>query len=620
MSMEENDFENAAKKLMESEKAVSDAKAEVEAASDAAAAEAKAAGETVTAEAKAAGEAAAAEAKAASDAATAEAKAATEVTSEETVAEMKSEADTIVENAVVNAEAKAEAAEAAINDDTVVLDADAIVDKKVAEPAADATAKIPAAEATAEIPAVEATAEPAAEADAGEEVSKPELRLDDTTQTIDVDNISPDGSASNVDAGSVDNTASVGFDADNPQYEEHRYNYDEPVHPGYGAAYAQSQAAATKGFISKKAFAVILIIAMLLTMLASVGITTAFSAFMTNRAIKNISTSDDHATNYTLTQSDESLSYKSIIQKTQDSVVSITTESVTNDIWMQNYVTQGAGSGVIIESDGYIITCQHVIEGARKVTVTTRDGKEYPAEIIGADADNDIAVIKIDATGLKAATYGDSSKLEVGDTTVVIGNPLGTLSGTVTTGIISALDRKLTIDNKTMNLLQTDASINPGNSGGGMFDASGNLIGIVEAKSTGSDIDGLGFATPINKAAKIAKELIENEGKSGSNGGSESTGSKVMIGIMITEVDDSVAQQYGYTHGGLLVRSVTSPQASMSGLEQGDIIYKAEGKTVKTQDDLTKILSKKKAGDKLKLTVARDNGRTEELTTVLISE
>ena len=171
-----------------------------------------------------------------------------------------------------------------------------------------------------------------------------------------------------------------------------------------------------------------------------------------------------------------------------------------------------------------------------------------------------------------------------------------------------------------MNLLQTDASLNPGNSGGGMFDASGNLIGIVEAKSTGSDIDGLGFATPINKAAKIAKELIENEGKSGSNGGSESTGSKVMIGIMITEVDDSVAQQYGYTHGGLLVRSVTSPQASMSGLEQGDIIYKAEGKTVKTQDDLTKILSKKKAGDKLKLTVARDNGRTEELTTVLISE
>lgn len=600
MSMEENDFENAAKKLMESEKAVSDAKAEVEAESEKAAAEAKAAGE-----------AAAAEAKAASDAATAEAKAATEVTSEETAAEMKSEADTIVENAVVNAEAKAEAAEAAINDDTVVLDADAIVDEKAAAPAT---------EATAEIPAVEATAEPAAEADAGEEESKPELRLDDTTQTIDVDNISPDGSASNVDAGSVDNTASVGFDADNPQYEEHRYNYDEPVHPGYGAAYAQSQAAATKGFISKKAFAVILIIAMLLTMLASVGITTAFSAFMTNRAIKNISTSDDHATNYTLTQSDESLSYKSIIQKTQDSVVSITTESVTNDIWMQNYVTQGAGSGVIIESDGYIITCQHVIEGARKVTVTTRDGKEYPAEIIGADADNDIAVIKIDATGLKAATYGDSSKLEVGDTTVVIGNPLGTLSGTVTTGIISALDRKLTIDNKTMNLLQTDASINPGNSGGGMFDASGNLIGIVEAKSTGSDIDGLGFATPINKAAKIAKELIENEGKSGSNGGSESTGSKVMIGIMITEVDDSVAQQYGYTHGGLLVRSVTSPQASMSGLEQGDIIYKAEGKTVKTQDDLTKILSKKKAGDKLKLTVARDNGRTEELTTVLISE
>ena len=174
-----------------------------------------------------------------------------------------------------------------------------------------------------------------------------------------------------------------------------------------------------------------------------------------------------------------------------------------------------------------------------------------------------------------------------------------TLSGTVTTGIISALDRKLTIDNQTYTLLQTDASINPGNSGGGMFDASGNLIGIVEAKSTGTNIDGLGFATPINKAAKIAKELIENEGKSDSGSSSSSKKSDApMIGIMVTEVNDQVASQYGYAHGGLLVRSVTSVEAQMAGLVEGDVIYKADGKSITTQDSLSKVLSGKKSGDR----------------------
>ena len=177
----------------------------------------------------------------------------------------------------------------------------------------------------------------------------------------------------------------------------------------------------------------------------------------------------------------------------------------------------------------------------------------------------------------------------------MIGNALKYSEGDLT--IVLTPDAKVTFENPAPSLTPLTVSK--------LFD---KYYTVNDAEGS----TGLGFS--------IAKELIENEGKSGSNGGSESTGSKVMIGIMITEVDDSVAQQYGYTHGGLLVRSVTSPQASMSGLEQGDIIYKAEGKTVKTQDDLTKILSKKKAGDKLKLTVARDNGRTEELTTVLISE
>ena len=595
--MEEKEFENAAKKIMESEKAVSDAKT-----------------------------AAVAAAEIKNDAADLK---------HETAAEMKSAADTIVENAAANAEVLEAEAEAATELDEAATKMDAVANGM--DEAANGMVK-------------------AAETEAAEVSDKPKVNLDDSTQTIDIDYIEakeadPFATQSEIEMGEQ---KAEGFDAGNPQYEEHvdskgaygsnAGTYDSnagaygSVSGAYAAstndagsgsyrsgsygsgsgAYGQTAAQVPHGFITKKAFVIVLIIAMLFTMLASIGITTAYTTYMTGK-IKTMS--DDHATKYELTKSDESLSYKSIIDKADDSVVSITTESVTNDIWMQNYVTKGAGSGVIIQSNGYIITCEHVIEGARKITVTTKDGKEHDAQIVGADADNDIAVIKIDATGLKSATYGDSSKLEVGDTTVVIGNPLGTLSGTVTTGIISALDRKLTIDNKTLTLLQTDASINPGNSGGGMFDSAGNLIGIVEAKSTGSDIDGLGFATPINKAAKIAKDLIENEGSTDSNNGSQSGKSgDPKIGIMVTEIDSTIAAQYGYAHGGLLVRSVTSPQASLSGLEQGDIIFKADGKNITVQDDLTKILSSKKAGDKLKLTVAHADGSTSELTTVLVSD
>ena len=418
----------------------------------------------------------------------------------------------------------------------------------------------------------------------------------------------------------AESSTTGGYSYSQPSYGQTSYSdaadsYGNSANPyGYAApGMYQAAAHAKHGYITKRAFIIILIIAMILTMLTSIGITTAYTTYLNNKTNAN-----GHATNYTLTTSDESLSYKSIIQKTQDSVVSITTESVTNDMWMQNYVTQGAGSGVIIQNDGYIITCEHVIEGARKITVTLRNGKEYDAEIIGADADNDIAVIKIDAKGLQEATYGDSSKLEVGDQVVALGNPLGTLSGTATTGIISALNRNLTIDNRTLNLFQTDASINPGNSGGGMFDTSGNLIGIVEAKSTGSDIDGLGFATPINKAAKIAKNIIKNGGDV-SSGGKSTTKKSVIIGIMVAPVDEQTAKEYGYSHGGLLIKSVTSQEAQMAGLQEGDIIFKADGKEVKTNDDLTNSLSTKKEGDALKLSIARENGFDSVITTKLIS-
>lgn len=204
------------------------------------------------------------------------------------------------------------------------------------------------------------------------------------------------------------------------------------------------------------------------------------------------------------------MSVQEIADKAGDSVVEIKTEAVTSDAWLQEYVTEGAGSGVIIKSNGYILTNNHVIDGASEVMVTLANDKEYSARVVGTDSANDVAVLKIKATNLTAATLGNSKQMSVGDMAVVIGNPLGTLGGSVSAGIVSSLNRDVTIDNVSMSLIQTDASVNPGNSGGGMFNQYGQLIGIIVAKSSGSDVEGLGFAIPINVAANSATEIMEN--------------------------------------------------------------------------------------------------------------
>lgn len=216
-------------------------------------------------------------------------------------------------------------------------------------------------------------------------------------------------------------------------------------------------------------------------------------------------------------QTAQTLADKSTAQITDevaDTVVEITTEQLSSG-WDWNswqfgqYITQGAGSGVIISSDGYIVTNNHVIEGATSITVTLRDQSTYEAQLVGTDSMLDIALLKVEATDLHAAVFGDSDKLSVGDKAVAIGNPLGHLGGTVTEGIISALDRDLVMEDETRRLLQTDTAINPGNSGGGLFDGQGALIGIVVAKSTGEDVDNLGFAIPINDVEEVLDDLKE---------------------------------------------------------------------------------------------------------------
>lgn len=232
-----------------------------------------------------------------------------------------------------------------------------------------------------------------------------------------------------------------------------------------------------------------------------------------------------------------------VVQKIGDSVVEISTSSVVNDRFFHQYVTSGAGSGVIITQSndaGYLLTNHHVIDGATEITVRLTSGAEYKAQLLGSDADEDLAVLRISKKATEVFTVapiGDSSKLAVGQQVIAIGNPLGSLGGTVTDGIISALDRTVTIDNVSMVLLQHNAAINPGNSGGGLFDAMGNLIGIVNAKTSETGIEGLGFAIPVDIAYKFFNRIMIIE---------PSLGIKVtygsvnrVAGVYVTDVADT---------------------------------------------------------------------------------
>lgn len=304
-----------------------------------------------------------------------------------------------------------------------------------------------------------------------------------------------------------------------------------------------------------------------------------------------------NATGLNLAAATESkLSIQEIIALAANSVVEIKTEKLATDMWMQQYVTGGAGSGVIISNNGYILTNNHVIDGANKITVTLTNKKSYTATLVGTDSQTDIAVIKIDASGLTSAVFGNSDKLVMGELAVAIGNPLGELGGTATAGIISSLDRQLKIDGKIMTLLQTDASINPGNSGGGLFDQHGQLIGIVVAKSSGSDVEGLGFAIPINQAKEVASQLIDY----GYVKGRIDTG---LTFVDLTSMQN--AMFYGVRNLGIYVKSVDSSNAKSAGFQNGDMIYYVGDKQISSAEDLTNAFHKHKVGDTVKITVVR---------------
>lgn len=298
-----------------------------------------------------------------------------------------------------------------------------------------------------------------------------------------------------------------------------------------------------------------------------------------------------------------------IVKKTADSVVEIVTEKVVTGSFASQYVQQGAGSGVIISEDGYIITNYHVIEGANSVTVTLRDGKTgYTAAIIGSDEDNDIALLKIDAKDLSPAVFGNSSDLAVGDYVVAIGNPLGELGGTVTDGIISALAREVEIEDKNMTLLQTNAQISPGNSGGGLFNSAGELIGIVNAKDSATEVEGIAFAIPINTVLDIINDLREYGYVTG----------KIDLGMELMDINSKeTAFYYGVNQTGCYVLSVTKgSNADEAGFNTGDLITKVDGKDIEKSDDVDKAIEDKKVGDKVTFTVYR-SGKNVNIELVL---
>ena len=322
----------------------------------------------------------------------------------------------------------------------------------------------------------------------------------------------------------------------------------------------------------------------------------------------NITKTSNSGTTTTASSTSKANSTSEIVKKTADSVVEISTESVVTGSFAQQYVQQGAGSGVIISQDGYILTNNHVINGANSVKVRLRDGTEYDATIIGSDSDNDIALLKVSATGLSPATFGDSNSLAVGDYVVAIGNPLGELGVTVTDGIISALARKVTIEDTQMTLLQTNAQVNPGNSGGGLFNANGELVGIVNAKQSATEVEGIAFAIPINNVLDILSDLKEYGYVTG----------KVDLGIDFTDItSDETAFYYGVNQTGCYVLSVDSgSNAEKAGVTRGDLVTKVNDTDVSSSSDITTALEKAEVGDTVTFTVSR-RGTSKTISFVL---
>ncbi len=298
-----------------------------------------------------------------------------------------------------------------------------------------------------------------------------------------------------------------------------------------------------------------------------------------------------------------------IYEQNVDSTVGITTAVTTTNYWGYETQSAAAGSGFIVTEDGYILTNYHVVEKAESITVALYDGDSYDAELVGYDESNDIAVLKVDAEGLKPVTVGDSDALRVGDEVLAIGNPLGELTFSLTGGMISALDREITVSSGvTMDLIQTDCAINAGNSGGALFNMYGEVVGITNAKYSGNgmsaSIDNIGFAIPISRVASIAESIIKN-----------GYIAKPYIGVTISDVSEE-ALGYGLPEGASIRSVEEDSPAEEAGLQENDIVTAVDGQPVSGRRDLSAIVGAAQVDSELTLTVYRQGQEMEITVTV----
>lgn len=384
-------------------------------------------------------------------------------------------------------------------------------------------------------------------------------------------------------------------------------SYREPAHAApAGPSHSKPK---EKKYVTRGALAACMIATMIISSILGAAIGGAFGRTVTTDGRK--SRNDSELSQLDLGDATGSeLTVAQIVDKNENAVVEIVVSGTAQNMWGQMQLVQGAGSGVIVKDDGYIATNYHVIQGANKVEVTLHNGESYPARIVGSDPTNDIAVIKIDSKDLTTATIGDSSTVDVGDLAVAIGNPLGQLGGTATTGIISALDRTLDVEGTTLTLLQTDAAINGGNSGGGLFNSKGELIGIVESKASAVGVEGLAFALPINNVSGIINDLIENGGSTQAAAGTPA------VGIVISEVSEDNAQYYGLESAGVYIAQITGENARNAGFQEMDRIVSFNGTKVSSSNEFITLVRKCKVGDTVTVVVSR-NGQEIEIKTVL---
>ena len=304
------------------------------------------------------------------------------------------------------------------------------------------------------------------------------------------------------------------------------------------------------------------------------------------------------------------LSPVEVYEMTVYSVVGIKTEATVN-VFGQEAVSASAGTGFILTEDGYVITNCHVVDGADTIEVKLFNEESYKAELVGKDSAYDIAVLKIEAEGLSPVTVGDSDALKVGEEVAVIGNPLGELTFTMTTGILSALDREINTDGNPQNMLQTNAAINSGNSGGPLFDMNGNVIGVTSAKfsgtsSSGATIEGLGFAIPINTALKVAYDLVDHG----------YVRDQAYLGVTVSTLDSKTASYYSLPVGPRVESIVEGSCAQKAGLQVGDIITAVNDVETATHPELLAVLKKHKAGETVEIKIYRA-GAEMTLTAVL---